>query len=78
MREKENETQGLKQEYSDLENQYNELKSDYDNVGEQFDKDLNRAVNTRGMMVAYEKDREIQRLQEQINQLLSHQSKERI
>jgi len=36
--EKDEETQGLKQKYSELENQFNELKSDYENVGELFDK----------------------------------------
>ena len=71
--EKDKETQGLKQKYSELENQFNELKTDYDFSGEQFNKQVNRAVNTRALMITNEKDQEIQKLQEQINQLLSQQ-----
>ena len=80
--EKETETQNLKQKYSKLEEQFNDLKSEYESAGEQFEKHVNRAANTRVMLLAHEKDQEIQRLQEQINQLLnqqgSRQVKERI
>ena len=73
MGKKDKEVQELKQKYSELENQYNELKFDYDYGGEQFDKRVNRVANTRLMMITNEKDQEIQRLQEQINQLLTQQ-----
>ena len=71
--EKEKETQGLKEKYSELEKQFNDLKEEYDYAGEQFDKRVNKAANNKAMMMTYEKDQEIQRLQEQINQLLSQQ-----
>ena len=64
MGEKDKEVQELKQKYSELENQYNELKFDYDYAGEQFDKRVNRAANTRALMITSEKDQKIQRLQE--------------
>ena len=60
----------------------NELKTDYDYASEQFNKEVNRAANAKATMMTYEKNQEIQRRQEQINQLLSqqgsHQVKERI
>ena len=61
--------EGLKQRYSELEKQYIDLKEEYDYAGEQFENRVNRAANTKAMMKAYEKDQEIQRLQEQLNQL---------
>ena len=59
--EKDKEMQELKQKYSQLENQCNELKAEYEYVGEYFDKQVNRAANTRVLKVTSEKDQEIQR-----------------
>ena len=53
--EKEKERQGLEEKYSELEKDYNNLKEEYESVGEQFDKQVNKAANTKSMMIEYMK-----------------------
>ena len=71
--EKNKEMHDLKEKYSELKKQFIELKEEYDYVGERFDKQVNKAANNKAMLMSYEKDQEIQRLQEQLNQFLSQQ-----
>ena len=77
MGEKNKEMQELKEKYLELEKQYNEQKNDNDYYLEHFNKLVSKAADNKIMLVTSEKDQEIQRLQEQINQLLSQQSSQK-
>jgi len=64
--EKEGETQELKQKYSELERQFNNMQDQYPGV-------VNWEAKRLAIKLVGEKDQEIQKLQEQINQLLNQQ-----
>ena len=65
--EKDKEMQELKEKYSELEKKYNEA---YENIPRY----ITREATKLSMTAIGKKDREIQRLQEQLNQLLSQQT----
>jgi len=58
----------------ELEYQYIEQKNDNEYYIEHFDKMVSKAANNKIMKMTSEKNQVIQRLQEQINQILSQQS----